>query len=109
MKKLLYIFVLALLIGCTSNTSDAEELRELARKHTIEKLELPEGTIFNYDAMEVITSEETEEQNNHYIVKVTVHSQAPSGQFTDHIYTLIYIKSDKKSSKEDGFELISFE
>lgn len=86
-----------------------DELRDLAKKHTIEKLALPEGTQFNYETMDVIASTDKENKDDLYSVKVTVHSQDSSGDFTDNIYTLVYKKHNNKHSSQDRFELISFE
>lgn len=113
MKKLILLLLTCVVIACSSGISDVEELRYLAKKHTIEKLNLPEGTQFNPESLTVQELDEENEENENtsiiYSVKVTVRSQDKSGKEINKTHILIYKKSPAQQLGKEQFELISFD
>lgn len=111
MKKLALILITTAIVACSSNaTKDEETVRERAKKDIIEKLQLPEGTTFNDESIEVATKPENAEGPEVvYIVKVTVKSEDQSGNEIVKIHTMQYKKREDAKAAKDRFELISFE
>ena len=110
MKKLALILLTLAVVACTSKGSDEEQLREMARKDIIEKLELPEGTEFTDQSIEVNKNSEIEDGPNvEWIVKVTVKSGNREGEEIIKTHIMHYKKRADAEAAKDRFELISFE
>jgi|SRR5690606_19661669 len=111
MKKLLFIVLAVVIVACTSdNKTDHDTVREQAKKDIIEKLQLPEGTKFSDDSVDVTTDpEEGDGPHVEWIVKITVKSQDQSGKENIKIYRMHYKKRADAEAAKDRFELMSFE
>lgn len=111
MKKLLIILLTFVVVACSSDTkSDQDTVREQAKKDAIEKLQLPEGTKFSDDSVEVTTNpEDGEGPNVEYIVKVTVKSEDQTGKEIVKVHKMHYKKRADAKAAKDKFELINFE
>ena len=110
MKKLAFILLTLAVVACTSKSSDEDLLRELARKDIAENLELPEGTKFTDESMEVSRNPKIGDGPNvEYIVKVTVKSQNREGEEVIKIHKMHYKKRTDAEAAKDRFELTSFD
>ena len=111
MKKLVFILLTMAVVACSSDTkSDKDTVREQAQRDIIEKLQLPEGTKFSDDSVEITTDPaDGEGPNVAYIVKVTVKSQDETGQEIIKIHKMHYEKRADAEAAKDRFELKSFE
>lgn len=111
MKKLVFILLTIAVVACSSDTkSDRDTVREQAKKDVIEKLQLPEGTIFTDDSVEVTTDpEDGIGPNVEYIVKITVKSQDQTGKEIIEIHKMHYKKLADAEAAADKFELTLFE
>lgn len=111
MKRLIMIILTIAVVSCSSDKkTDYDTVREQAKKDAIEKLELPEGTKFNDESVEVSSDPENGEGPNvQYIVKVTVKSQDQSGNEVVKVHTMNYKKREDAQAAKDKFELMSFE
>lgn len=111
MKKSLFLILTIAIVACSSDTkSDHETVREQAKKDIIEKLNLPDGTEFSDDSVELTTDpEDGEGPNVEYIVKVTIKSQDQSGKEIVKIHKMHYKKKADAEAAKDRFELIFFE
>lgn len=110
MKTVIILLLPCFIIACSSDISDIEELRYLAKKHTIEKLNLPEGTQFSPDSMNVEKlDEDPPNTGSIYSVKVTVRSQDMSGEEINKTHNLIFRKRPNQQFGKEQFELISFD
>lgn len=111
MKKLLFFLLTIAIVACSSDTkSDQDTVREQAKKDIIEKLQLPEGTEFTDESVELITdSEDGEGLDVEYIVKITVKSQDQSGSEIVKIHKMHYKKKADAEAAKDRFELTFFE
>lgn len=111
MKKLILILLTIVIVACSSNnTTDEEKVREVAKTDIIEKLELPEGTKFTDESIEVTQNPEVVDGPNvEYIVKVTVKSENEAGDEIVKVYKMHYKKIADAEAAKDQFELTSFE
>jgi hypothetical protein len=104
------LFTMAIVAACSNKATDEDSLRETARKDIIEKLELPEGTKFTDETMEVSSiPENADGPNVEYIVKVTVKSQNREGEEIIKIHTMRYKKRKDAEDAKDRFELTTIE
>jgi hypothetical protein len=83
-------------------------VRELAKKDAIIKLQLPEGTKFIDENIEMTETGEASIGTS-YIVKVTVKSQNMEGNEILKTYTLNYKKIGEAGLAPEDYELTSFE
>ena len=111
MKKLVFILLTIAVVACSSdNKSDQDAVREQAKMDVIEKLQLPEGTKFTDDSVELTTDpEDGEGPNVEYIVKITIKSQDQTGKEIIEIHKMYYKKRADAEAAKDRFELINFE
>ncbi|MDC8001455.1 hypothetical protein POV26_10415 [Aequorivita todarodis] len=110
MKKIAFILISLLIVACSTENKQEQVIRELAKKDAIEKLQLPEGTKFNDENIE-LTETETGEASLGvtYIVKVTVKSQDREGNEILKTYTFNYKKIGEGGLAPEDYELVSFE
>lgn len=110
MKKLAFILITLLIVSCSTEGKQEEVVRELAKKDAIEKLQLPEGTTFNNESIEVTEAESGEAfVGVSYLVKVTVKSQDREGNEIIKTHTFNYKKIGEGGLSPQDYELISFE
>lgn len=111
MKKFALILLTIIVAACSSNnTTDEEKVREVAKTDIIKKLDLPEGTKFTDESIEVSQNPEVADGPNvEYIVKVTVKSENEAGEENVKVYKMHYKKLADAEAAKDQFELISFE
>ncbi|MDN3725079.1 hypothetical protein QRD02_11850 [Aequorivita sp. SDUM287046] len=110
MKKIAFIFLTLLIVACSSDKKHDNVVRELAKKDVIEKLQLPEGTKFVDEDIEMSEAETPESTLEViYIVKVTVKSEDREGNENIKTYILNYKKIDEDGSDPNDYELLSFE
>lgn len=110
MRKLAFILMTFLIVSCANENKSDEVVRDLAKKDIIEKLDLPEGTKFSDDGIEV-----TENRANNdeigiiYIVKVSVKSQDRDGNEVVKTHTMNYKKIGEGGLSAKDYELVFFE
>lgn len=111
MNKLVFIFLTFLIVSCSSdNKSDHDTVREQAKKDVIEKLQLPEGTEFSDDSVELTTDpKDGDGPNVVYIVNVTVKSQDQTGMEIIKVHKMHYKKRADAENAKNRFELTFFE
>lgn len=111
MKKLALILLTMAVVACSSNdTKDEDQVREAAKRDIVEKLELPDGTTFTDESIEVNRNSEIQDGPNvEYIVKITIKSQNQDGEEIVKIHKMHYKKRADAEAAKDRFELISFE
>ncbi len=108
MKKIIFILLSVFLFSCASDNNQEEVIREMAKKDAIEKLQLPEGTKFNDENIEITETEEGS-LGVTYLVKVTVKSQDRDGNEVVKTHTFNYKKLGEDGKSAEDFELTSFE
>ncbi len=97
-------------LSCATENKQEEVVRELAKKDAIEKLQLPEGTKFSDENIEVTeTKNEEGSLGVTYLVKVTIKSQDREGNEVIKTHTFNYKKTGESSSNATDYELTSFE
>jgi|GEM_PF-849026 len=111
MKKLIIVLLTLVAVACNNNSkADHESLREQAKQDAIEKLQLPEGTKFTDESVEITTDPENGEGPNVvYIVKVTVKSQDESGKEIVKVHRMRYKRLADAEAAKDRFEMTEFE
>lgn len=110
MKKLAFIVLSILMVGCNTEKDQEQVVRDLAKKDVIEKLQLPEGTKFSDENIEVTETEVGEGSLGvGYLVKITVKSQDREGNEVVKTYTFNYKKTGEGGLSEQDYELVSFE
>lgn len=110
MKKIAFILMTLLIISCATDTKNDEVIRDLAKKDAIEKLDLPDGTKFSNEDIEVTENQAAEGSLGViYIVKITIKSQDRDGKEIIKTHIMNYKKTGNGSSAEKDYELISFE
>ncbi|WP_310992153.1 hypothetical protein [Aequorivita marina] len=110
MKRIAFILITLLIVSCASENKNDALVRELAKKDIIEKLDLPEGTSFNNENIEVTETEAKEGSLGLiYIVKITIKSQDRAGNAVTKTHVMNYKKTDDSGSTSKDYELISFE
>ena len=110
MKKLAFILITLFIVSCSTEGKQEEVVRELAKKDAIEKLQLPEGTMFNNENIEITESESSEAfKEISYLVNVTVKSQDTEGNEIIKTHTFNYKKIGEGGLSPADYELISFE
>ncbi|MGO3181711.1 MAG: hypothetical protein ACTIJ9_02655 [Aequorivita sp.] len=110
MKKIAFILITLLIVSCANDSKNDEVVRELAKKNIVEKLDLPEGTKFNNEDIEVTETQAAEGSLGViYIVKVTVKSQDRDGNEVVKTHVMNYKKVGEGGLSERDYELISFE
>ncbi|AFL79771.1 hypothetical protein Aeqsu_0249 [Aequorivita sublithincola DSM 14238] len=110
MKKLAFILLTLLVVSCSTEGKQEDVVRELSKKDAIEKLQLPEGTSFNNENIEV-TEMETGEASigTSYLVKITIKSQDREGNEIVKVHTMTYKKTGEGGLSPEDYELVSFE
>jgi len=108
MQKLAFILIAFLVVSCATENKQETVVRELAKKDAIEKLQLPEGTKFIDENIELAETGE-DYIGAIYIVKVTVKSQDREGNEILKTYTLKYKKIGEDGLLPKDYELTSFE
>jgi len=107
MKNSLLISLIFLLFACSPPSSEADDLFQLAKKHTIEKLELPEGTQFNENLVTIKKFEENgEAENELFSVTLVLPVRNENGKVSERTHVLLFKKNQQS---EDLYELLSFE
>ncbi len=111
MKKLMFIVFAIMVVACaTDKDSDQDTIREQAKRDIVEKLDLPEGTKFTDESVEVTTDPvDGEGPDVEYIVKITVKSQDQTGQEIIKVHRMHYKKRADAEAAKDRFELSFFE
>lgn len=111
MKKLLFLLLTIAVVACSSDTkSDQDTVREQAKKDIIEKLQLPEGTEFTDESVELTTDPvDGEGLDVEYIVKISVKSQDQAGNEIVKIHKMHYKRKADAEAAKDRFELTFFE
>ncbi len=110
MKKIALILVTLLIVSCSTENKQEEVVRELAKKDIVEKLQLPEGTKFNDENIEVKeTSTGEASLGVTYLIKITIKSQDREGNEVVKTYTMNYKKTGEGGLAPEDYELISFE
>jgi hypothetical protein len=110
MKKLSFIIIALLVVSCSTKHKQEEVVRELAKKDIVEKLQLPEGTIFSDENIEVEESPKGEEiLGVTYLIKITIKSQDKDGNEILKTHTMNYKKIGEGGLAPEDYELISFE
>lgn len=110
MKKLTLILITLLMVSCSTEGKQEEVVRELAKKDAIEKLQLPEGTKFSDENVEVKeTTTEEASLGVTYLIKITIKSQDSEGNEVVKTHTMNYKKIGEGGLSPQDYELISFE
>lgn len=110
MKKLAFILITLLVVSCATEGKQEDVVRELSKKDAIEKLQLPEGTSFNNENIEVTETEAGEGSIGvSYLVKITIKSQDREGNEIVKVHTMNYKKTGEGGLSPDDYELVSFE
>jgi len=110
MKKVIVFIFALILVACSTDNKQEETLRARAIEDIMAKLELPEGTQFNDENIEVSEkSTDVEGIDALYVVKVTVKSQDKEGNEVLKTYTLNYEKIGEGGLDPHDYELKSFE
>ncbi|MCG2419850.1 hypothetical protein K8089_12535 [Aequorivita sp. F47161] len=110
MKKLMFILLTVLIASCSTENKQEEVIRELAKKDAIEKLQLPEGTKFSDENIDVTETETGEGSIGvTYLVKVTIKSQDRDGNEIVKTHTFNYKKVGEGGLAPQDYELTSFE
>lgn len=110
MKKLIVVAISMFILSCGTDVKQDEVIREMAKKEVIEKLQLPEGTKFSNENIEI-----TETKNDQdlvdviYLIKVTIKSQDSDGNDVVKTHTLNYKKTGGNGSVPEDYELVSFD
>ena len=104
------VMISLFVLSCATENKQEEVVRELAKKDAIEKLQLPEGTKFSDENIEV-TETKTEDGSLGvtYLVKVTIKSQDREGNEVVKTHTFNYKKIGESGSNDTDYELTSFE
>jgi|SRR5690554_5712217 len=111
MKKLMFIVFTVILVACaTDKGSDEDTVRDQAKRDIVDKLELPDGTKFTDESVEVTTNPENGDGPDvEYIVKITVKSQDQTGKEIIEVHRMHYKKRADAEAAKDRFELTYFE
>ena len=110
MKKLILVMISLFVLSCVTENKQEEVVRDLAKKDAIEKLQLPDGTKFSDENIEVTeTKTESGDLGIAYLVKVTIKSQDREGNEVIKTHTFNYKKVGESGSKTTDYELTSFE
>ncbi|KXO01312.1 hypothetical protein LS48_02305 [Aequorivita aquimaris] len=110
MKKIILVMVSLFVLSCATENKQEDVVRELAKKDAIEKLQLPEGTKFSDENIEVTeTKAESGTLGVTYLVKVTIKSQDREGNEVIKTHTFNYKKTGESGSNASDYELTSFE
>ncbi len=110
MKNVAFIFIAMLIVSCSTEKKQEDVVRELAKKDLVEKLQLPEGTVFSNENIEV---KENSKGNGTlgvtYLIKITVKSQDKDGNEIVKTHTMNYKKVGEGGLALEDYELVSFE
>lgn len=110
MKKLAFILISLLIVSCSTEKDQEQVVRELAKKDIIEKLQLPEGTKFNDENIEVAETSEGEGIFGvSYLIKITIKSQDSNGNEIVKTHSMTYKKIGESGLAPEDYELTSFE
>jgi hypothetical protein len=110
MKNIVFAVLALVIVSCSTEKKQEEVVRELAKKDLIEKLQLPEGTKFSNEDVELKeTSTGEASLGVTYLVKITVKSQDRDGNEIVKIYTMNYKKIGEGGLAPEDYELTSFE
>ena|SRR5690606_19417249 len=110
MKKFAFIMIAFLIVSCSTENKQEEVVRELAKKDIVEKLQLPEGTKFNDENIEVKETPASEGSLGvTYLIKITIKSQDKDGNEIVKTHTMNYKKVGEGGLSAEDYELTSFE
>lgn len=110
MKKTISVAITLFILSCAVGVDQDEVIREMAKRDVIEKLQLPEGTKFSDENIEITeTNKDKAKLDITYLAKVTIKSQDSDGKDIVETYTLSYKKTGGNGSKPTDYELISFD
>ena len=110
MRKILVLLCSMMLLACSSEEKKMETVRELAKKDLITQLQLPEGTTFNNEAIQVSeTASALERIDATYTVIFTINSQDSSGNPVTKKHTLTYAKIGEGGLSPEDYELTAFD
>jgi uncharacterized protein YcfL len=109
MKKIAIILITLLMVACSTENKQEQVVRELAKKDLVEKLQLPEGTKFNDENIEVTETSTGEASIGvTYLIKITVKSQDRDGNEVVKTHTMNYKKIGEGGLAPEDYELTSF-
>ncbi|PVW16380.1 hypothetical protein [Marixanthomonas spongiae] len=104
MKRFAILLFSTLLFACASDTDDTQTVRDMAVAEVKKQMDLPEGTTFNKENIEVSKeASSTENVETIYVVKISIKSQDQDGNEIVNTHRLTYKKTD-----ENTYELTSF-
>lgn len=107
MKSPILFSLIFLLFACSPPSSEADDLFQLAKKHTIEKLELPEGTQFDENLVTIKKFEENGKvENELFSVTLVLPGQNENEKSLERTHVLLFKKNQQS---ENYYELLSFE
>ena len=105
MKRFFFIILTVLLVACANDTKDTETVREMAVQEVTSQLNLPDGTTFNDENIEVTEKASDEEGiKTIYVVKVSIKSQDKDGNEIVKTHTLEYEKAENNTYKLASFD-----
>ncbi|MCH2488521.1 MAG: hypothetical protein MK211_00100 [Flavobacteriales bacterium] len=110
MRKILVLLFAMMLLACSSEEKKMETVRELAKKDLITQLQLPEGTTFNDEEIQVSEkASDLEKVDATYTVIFTINSQDAAGNPVTQKHTLTYAKIGEGGLNPDDYELTAFD
>ncbi len=104
MKRFVILLFSTLLFACASDKEDTRTVRDMAIQEVKSELNLPDGTTFNNENIEVTEEpSDTEGVETVYVVKISIKSQDKAGNEMVKTHTLRYEKAEN-----DTYKLASF-
>lgn len=108
MKKLAFLFITLMIVACSNETRNDDTVRELAKEDIIAEYNLPEGTKFDDEDIEITENKTGDAPLGYtYIVKITVKSQDREGNEVIKTHVREYKQIGEKGNSREDFELIS--
>jgi hypothetical protein len=109
MYKVILLLTVFLFFSCSTDGKQIETLRDRAKTDIITQLQLPEGTAFNDEHIEIRKDEsDVAGIDAVFTVLVTVKSQDRDGKEINKTYTLEYEKVGEGGLDPKDYELKSF-
>lgn len=109
MKNLVIVLFTLMALSCSTEKNQEQVIRDLAKNDAIEKLQLPDGTSFADENIQVSETETDGPAGINYLVKITVNSQDRDGNEIVKTYSLNYKKTGEGGLAPEDYELLSFE
>jgi len=104
MKRFAILLFSTLVFACASDKKDVQTVRDMAVQEVKKQMDLPEGTAFNNDNIEVTEqASDTEGVETIYVVKISVKSQDQDGNEMVKTHTLKYEKAEDNTYKLASF------